>query len=522
MRPYLNRILALCLSFITLSPKAQEFQYDSIGFHLTEIIYTHNKSRALQIIDSFRQSHMPAPYKVLAANSLSRIEFLEGNLNHALKLSAKAVAISVHNNLYKQGIVPLLNLSGQYLSASLFNEAGVHLKKAKEKLKTYKSSAKLYGLLYSCESAHAAAALNFGEARRLLERSDSFFLQLPASATLDYILIQSTFMKGICFMGTQQPGSALPLFEHALAKLKETSFDDTPLKCYLLNETARSCFLLNRYSEAESFFLKSLELANSINLNIIKPAVYGDLSELYKKVNDTLSYVKYSEMLRKFQMEHGSIIPTAINAVTEKLRNESEENKKNSVVVVILCIAVVSALIYAIGMIILNQKRNKKRYQLIIKKLRDYTAEKEHTSSLAPAVDIDSANYRNKQSLINPETRDELLQKLSEFEKSKNFLDKKISLSVMAAMFETNTKYLSHVINTHKKKDFNNYINELRIYYVLEELKENPDFRMYKISHLAEMTGFSSHSKFTTIFKAVTGISPSNYISFIEKEVEVA
>ncbi|WP_234034192.1 AraC family transcriptional regulator [Elizabethkingia sp. M8] len=118
--------------------------------------------------------------------------------------------------------------------------------------------------------------------------------------------------------------------------------------------------------------------------------------------------------------------------------------------------------------------------------------------------------------LMSLETEQLLLAKLENFEKDKLFKDKKVSLSYVATHIGTNTKYLSFIIKKYKGKDFTTYINELRINYILEKLNTEPVYRQYKISTLAEDAGFSSHSKFATIFKSVTDVSPSHFIKYIE------
>ena len=81
-----------------------------------------------------------------------------------------------------------------------------------------------------------------------------------------------------------------------------------------------------------------------------------------------------------------------------------------------------------------------------------------------------------------------------------------------------NQRYLSHVIKTHKNSDFANYVNELRINYIVKKINENPDYLKYKISYLAELCGFSSHTRFTINFKKVTGTTPSVYIAKVREK----
>src|SRR5690606_8859806 len=110
------------------------------------------------------------------------------------------------------------------------------------------------------------------------------------------------------------------------------------------------------------------------------------------------------------------------------------------------------------------------------------------------------------------DTETELLKKLEKFENDNEFLNNNLSLALLSANLNTNTKYLSHIINKHKKKDFSSYINELRILYIVQKIKKDPNYHNYKISYLASECGFSSHSKFATVFRNTTGLTPSSFL----------
>ena len=66
------------------------------------------------------------------------------------------------------------------------------------------------------------------------------------------------------------------------------------------------------------------------------------------------------------------------------------------------------------------------------------------------------------------ESEDQILSGLTKFENSKKFTQKDMSLGKLAVRLNTNTKYLSEVINRHKGKNFNAYINELRINFITD------------------------------------------------------
>lgn len=121
-------------------------------------------------------------------------------------------------------------------------------------------------------------------------------------------------------------------------------------------------------------------------------------------------------------------------------------------------------------------------------------------------------------SIMTVETKAKLIQNLEKFENSESFIQNNISLPFLASYLGTNTKYLSNIIKNYKNKDFNSYINDLRIDYIIRKLNDTREYRHYKISTLAEEAGYSSHSKFATIFKSIVGMSPSLYIQHLEEK----
>lgn len=97
-----------------------------------------------------------------------------------------------------------------------------------------------------------------------------------------------------------------------------------------------------------------------------------------------------------------------------------------------------------------------------------------------------------------------------------------LTLSTLSHDLDFNTRYITEIIKSYRGKNYNNYINGLRIDFITKKLYEDPQFRKYKIAYLADYSGFSSGTSFTTIFKKETGMTPSYFISQLEKkEIEV-
>jgi len=141
-----------------------------------------------------------------------------------------------------------------------------------------------------------------------------------------------------------------------------------------------------------------------------------------------------------------------------------------------------------------------------------------HLEKQIPAPIKDENNTKSNKNNLSDEKENEILDKLNKFEQKKQFLSPLMSLSVLSAQIGTNTNYLSSIIKKHKQSNFNSYLNQLRIDYIVMKLKQNPEYLNYKISYLAEECGFSSHTVFSRIFIEKMGIPPSKFIEYLKKE----
>ena len=133
----------------------------------------------------------------------------------------------------------------------------------------------------------------------------------------------------------------------------------------------------------------------------------------------------------------------------------------------------------------------------------------------ADVEEVNSSNF-----IIKDATRTEILDKLIKLEEKKLFLKQDFTLHNVAKRLKTNTAYLSKIVNSELDKNFSSYVNELRINYIVIELKNNSKLRSYSINAIAEEIGYKSPESFTKYFKIATGISPSIYIKKINQMKE--
>jgi AraC-like DNA-binding protein len=107
---------------------------------------------------------------------------------------------------------------------------------------------------------------------------------------------------------------------------------------------------------------------------------------------------------------------------------------------------------------------------------------------------------------------------LDKLEKKKLFLKPDFKLAFVAKKLNTNTAYLSQYFNQHKKLSFSDYAQELRIQYVLKELRDNLQFRQYTLQAIAEEIGYADARTFVRIFKKQTGLTPNYYLEELNRE----
>ena len=94
---------------------------------------------------------------------------------------------------------------------------------------------------------------------------------------------------------------------------------------------------------------------------------------------------------------------------------------------------------------------------------------------------------------------------------SKLYLDPDLSLRQLSGALDTNTKYLSQVINHCSGQNFQTFINGYRVQAIQErlDLHEHNSLTFFGI---AQQCGFKNKSTFYKVFKDLTGKTPKEYV----------
>lgn len=296
---------------------------------------------------------------------------------------------------------------------------------------------------------------------------------------------------------------------------------------FILNDESYSlAFLVYKYIAVSYYklkkFDKTIEYYKKIDslksvTNIVhksQKSAFKYLINHYKKEGDSekqLEYInKYIKVDSVLNVRDKNIaknltenydIPNLL--AEKKLIEDRLKNKLSTFEKWIWSISLFSVIIL---IFLIIQYRKRKLYKERFKKLLEKPIRKYSTNKISV----------KKENSIPKETIEALKKQLLEFETKHQFISTEVSLSSLAKLFNTNTKYLSQVINQEKGQSFNNYINQLRINYTVEKLKTDTRFRKYSVKAIAHEVGFNTTESFSKAFFKFTGIKPSYFIKELE------
>lgn len=164
----------------------------------------------------------------------------------------------------------------------------------------------------------------------------------------------------------------------------------------------------------------------------------------------------------------------------------------------------------------LHQYQLKKKYRTRFKKIINQSLEVKENQIESNDTQTTNNIVKTGDIGIGEELINHILEKLKVFEKNKGYLESNITIQTLSTIFETNSKYVSKIVNVFKGKTFIQYINDLRIEYAIVQLKENNKIRKYTIQALALEFGFNNAESFSTAFYKKTGIKPTYFIKELD------
>ena len=377
-------------------------------------------------------------------------------INHINKVDIDSVAVNMPS------IYPLLSTC--YLELQKPDSARFYLTKIEQTKKTENN------MIFNCNMAdtylaesHIDSALFFlDKAMVQYQKQTGRFKDIKASLPFYFLSPYSSLATLYQKNGDyQQAGKSFALVE--------------PLMKKAINNPAQQEIQVKALARYSSFCRAIKQYEKAVDLLIYRDSIQQIITKAEKERDDKnlIDRLQIRDLIHKIEMQKVELMDT-----------------QRLLVAFGTCIILFIALM---GTVYHIYRQRKKRVAILIEQEKE---EQQRQTSVSP---------ENAKPLSQQEILFRTAQK--KVKSGKLYLDKEISLDSLAKILDTNRTYLSSCINTCSGKNFNQWINDFRIDYLLERIHSGQ-----KLSVLAEKAGFVSTDSFYRNFKRKTNLTPNEYL----------
>lgn len=510
------RILLFGCICICPSLSAQKPQKQNLKKDVEEIMYS-NPNQALKIAELLLNTSTVNNEEKAKINLLiAKTYFVKGDFGASLKslyLDKNKLNYLTSNEQVELNVLEaaiLRNLSLYKESVEALNNSEKLLQKISDKNALYQANS----YVQIEKAKYYVASERIDEALELLQKIDS---GSKAQQNTEVSLMHNLALARL-FYEKKDFTKSKDFYTKALLLTDRSKAVNLFAKTIALSGLASVYFLEKEHQKAGLLLDESLKNSDLISNLYLKEIIIRQQIINYLALKDTANYKKankeFNTVNRNADLLEEEATNIAYNLISKEYTSTYETDEANFFSILYDCIAVVLVAIFGALFFWWRNHQKERGLNEIIRYL-EITQNNFINRFTEKEIVIKKLPKRNP---IPQETEKAILAKLQRFESSTRYTSKEISLAVLAAQFDTNTKYLSEIINTHFHVNFNTYINKLRINYLVEKLKSDPNYIHYKISYLADDCGFASHSNFATVFKSITGISPVTFIELLKED----
>lgn len=509
------------LLFVKGISYAKTPSFDDVFIYVaTDLTYS-NPERALKIADSlFRHSthkKQELTSLMLTANIYYRISDLKQAFHYSRQAEKMAKELKDYDWMIRiQGFY-----SSIYRDINFFEEGLKHLEivdRLSPKLKDEKKRL-LVEILNAQSKAYFLLDQNMDPDKilHILDKTEKLYPQLEELSVGGYHIAANEELRGRMFLRKEECSKGLAAYKKALTYLDTYTTANYPIYGYTYVGIASIKLKENNLEEAKYYFDLASKIVLDNNVPDLNIFYNNRILAYYEVLGDWESYREAEHNLNKLIVDLTNKKNEMLSNLFGEVRQEKDHYLSKLNKFRFWTILIVVSLVIFLFYLRNRGKQRAKYVQTILDQLGASKLKKEMEEQ-DKEISLSTKQVKKIYELtIAPDTLERILKDLEDFESKALFLNPTVDSSTLANYCQTNVRYISEIINTYKNEGVNAYINRLRITYILEKLKEDPEYRTYKISYLADEAGFSSHSKFSAEFKRIIGLSPSIFISKLPK-----
>ena len=342
---------------------------------------------------------------------------------------------------------------------------------------------------------------------------------------IEYVRLQ---YQGIEDMQAGRYGDARNKFRQQFENVDSGMHADR-LKLATYMNIAETYQLEKNYTEAAASLEEALQLSDVANVKDLSANICNQLSELYGKIGDREKQQEYHlQYLEEMESLHNSRLSNIgeLNFVNDLKKEEEKARelvyRQRLQLALIIAIAVILVVVVFASVMIWRknrflQARNKslyERYQQLLK----VEKEKEEATHLAEENSQDIKEEKYSHSKLNDHRKESLISRIREVMDNPDLIcSQDFSSKELAKLVESNTTYVSQVINENYGISFSTLLGNQRVKEACRRINESDRYDNLTIEGIANDVGFKSRTALLTAFKREVGLTPSEYIKMAKE-----
>lgn len=507
---------------MALAKEVSDKEFDSIYFNIATNIAASNFPKAIHLSDSLVTSTIDPQRKLKSIMLKSKLYQQNRNIKSAIESAQEALKIAIESKNYVWQSRIYGFLATQYRILRLYDIGLDYLDKGQaiaKKVKIPQERITYQGLIYQEKAYYALEENDYESAIISYLEAEKFFSNIINDRNRTYFLANNNEFLARTYLSMNNFNKATFYYSKTAEYVYSDENKNDVFNAFLYYGLGTIEIHNENYKMALEHLTNADEIADKSQTTDLQLLIYKSFSILYKKINDLEKFDEYNDkyinLNSDIEAKRDSIIRDFINQNKEK---EITLTKKNHLLIIGVIISIVAFLIAYI-LISISRRKQKKRFFQIINDLREHKIIHPVRNSQDEFVlssnkeEIDQSNSMQ----IPEETKKHILDRINKLTKTTKYLNRDFGLTQLSEYIKANTKYVSLVINHELNMNVNTFINTLRINYIIKKLESDEKYRQYSISYLSEECGFSSHSKFSQVFKEIVGMSPSVFIKELNK-----
>lgn len=158
--------------------------------------------------------------------------------------------------------------------------------------------------------------------------------------------------------------------------------------------------------------------------------------------------------------------------------------------------------------------------QIVVRDDTKISGDRGETYNSDASKDGVAADDKGKAILTDEQKRSLMATLTDLMESREDFCEPDFSIDTLASLADTNTRYVSQVINDVYGENFRTFLNSYRIQKAMERMNDRVNYGNYTIKAIAQSVGYKSQANFINVFTKTTGLKPSTYMKLLKDQQE--